>query len=110
MGYFVPNECYEHIELMPKIMMKIQELVYLPVMGYHYVFRNDSISNNSDNFTDLYKDSFKIWDTHLKLYVECGMKEFERYVSFLICEKIVNHSISNSIPEDCKEWSLKNDK
>ncbi len=104
---FKENIKYEDIELMPKIMMQIQEMVYLPVIGYHYVFRNDSISNNSDNFTDLYKDAFKIWDSHLKLYVECGMKEFERYVSFLICEKIVNHNISNSIPEDCKEWSLK---
>lgn len=104
---FTPGIIYEDISLMPEIMYRTQLLVYLPIIGYHYRTRCDSISHSQDNYAKSYNDSFKIWENHLEFYYRHHMKEFEKYINFLICEKVVNHDIKDSIPDSFYEESIK---
>lgn len=98
---------YEDVHLMPTIMLKTKVLIYLPIIVQNYLVRSKSISHNKDNYSKLYRDSFKIWDDHLKLYRKLKMEEFEKYICFSICEKVFSHKISNSIPNQCRELSRK---
>lgn len=103
---FIPKIYYEDISLMPEIMIKTRLLVYLQIIGYHYTVHYDSVSHSQDNYVKLYNDSFKIWENQLEFYYRYHMKEFEKYINLLICEKVVNHDIKDSIPDIFYEESI----
>ena len=102
------KECiYEDISLMPYIMLRAKKVIYLPIIGYHYYLYPKSRSQDSKSYNRYYMDSLKIWDEHLHFFKEKNMDEFERYISLLICEKVVAHGLKKSIPDSYYDISMK---
>lgn len=100
---------FEDIHLMPYLLLKCQKVRFIPYVGYYYVQHNSSITNRKDSAhaERLFRDSFRIWEDHLKLYDDYGLGELACQIYGLMADKILAHAVSNSIPAGWESWSLK---
>lgn len=56
--------------------------------------------------TRLYKNAFVIWQEHLELYKQRGLEDFENAVYCSIVNKVIAHSLAESIPNEMVRESL----
>lgn len=98
---------FEDIQLMPYILFSCDIFVYLPYTGYYYRQQCESIMHRTDlsHTKKLYMDSFTIFQDHLALYEQRGLKELHTIVECQLVDKILSHSAHSSIPEDLRGWS-----
>ena len=92
--------CFEDIHLMPYWLLQSEKVVLIPYAGYNYTQNENSIMHKTDeaHSTRLYKNAFVIWQEHLELYKQRGLEDFENAVYCSIVNKVIAHSLAESIP------------
>lgn len=100
--------CFEDIHLMPYWLLQSEKVVLIPYAGYNYTQNENSIMHKTDeaHSTRLYKNAFVIWQEHLELYKQRGLEDFENAVYCSIVNKVIAHSLAESIPNEMVRESL----
>lgn len=105
---FKEKICYEDIHLMPYLMLQAKSVLLIPYVGYNYVQNCNSIMNKRDerHRATLYKNAFDIWIDHLELYRRNGLTDLETAVYCACVDKVIAHSLSDSVPDEMKQESI----
>lgn len=104
---FTEGIVFEDICLMPYILLKCNKVKFIPYTGYYYRKVPTSITNktSTEHRKKTFVDSYKIWDEHEKLYRELGLYELEKEVECLKVDKIITHSMNDSLPDGLEKWA-----
>ena len=96
---------FEDIYLMPYMHLQCKKVKFISYAGYYYREDPNSITNtaNSAYRKKAFRDSFIIWDDHIKFYNEQSMDELVIAVECLKIDKIISQSITDTIPEGMDE-------
>ncbi len=92
---------FEDIYLMPYILLKCKKVKFISYAGYYYREEPNSITNTSDSEhrKKAFRDSFTIWDDHIKFYEERSFGELVVAVECLKIDKIISQSVADTMPE-----------
>lgn len=100
---FKENLYYEDIHIMPYVLMQCKKIIVLPIIGYYYLIRSNSISRDPRLESKRYKDSFYIWNEHIALYQSKGLTVAAREVKCLMLRKLMEHFTKKRIPKTDKK-------
>ncbi len=98
---------FEDIMLMPYWCLKCKKITFIPFFGYYYRRNQNSITmnQNPEHLKKLYIDSFFIFNNHIELYKKLGYPKLRNCIENQIADKIITHSINDSIPKGLEKWT-----